>query len=96
MCSLARCVCRGPQTDLSLLVANRRYDFGWGNGVHLEKLFVLSIGNQLLPGEWIELESPSYPHFLVSHGMTLRPYGAEPKRAARRGPRAPAGKRVTK
>ena len=40
----------------------------------------MSIGNQLLPGEWIELESPSFPHFLTATGMTLRPYGAEPKR----------------
>ena len=75
-----RCVCSGHFTDHSLLVANRRYDFGWGNGLNFEEFQWIAIGNQLLPGEWIELESPSFPHFLMSHAHTLQPYGAEPKR----------------
>ena len=69
-------MCSGHFTDHSLLVANRRYDFGWGNGLNFEEFQWIAIGNQLLPGEWIELESPSFPHFLTSHALTLQPYGA--------------------
>ena len=65
--------------DHQLLVANRRYTFDVGHGTHLEDMGV-ALGNSLLPGEWIELESTSFPHYLLGHDSSIRSYGSEPKK----------------
>ena len=67
----------GLGSDHALVAANRRYNFDVGLS-HFEGSS-FHLGNQLLPGEWIELESSSYPQYLTGHNSALRPYGAEPK-----------------
>lgn len=77
MCVCVRAYLSGLGSDHAIVVANRRYNFDVAL-THFES-GTFSLGNQLLPGEWVELESSSYPQYLVGHNSVLRPYGAEPK-----------------
>ena len=70
----------GLGVDHTILAANHRYNFDIGFQTHLEQMG-LRLGTQLLPGEWIEFESTSFPHYLQGHSSdSLRNYGEEPKR----------------
>lgn len=40
----------------------------------------MALGNSMQPGDWIEFETTSFPHYLTGHDSKLRNYGNEPQR----------------